>query len=70
MDHSYGQKESRGREPVKKSSDFRRHAKECRALARKAPPGEYRDQLLALAEAWDLLAIESEAALKREPERI
>jgi hypothetical protein len=55
---------------VKKSSDFRRHAKECRALARKASPGEYRDQLLALAEAWDLLAIESEAALKREPERI
>ena len=55
---------------MKKTSDFRRHAKECRALARKSSPGDYRNQLLALADAWDLLAIESEAALKREPERI
>jgi hypothetical protein len=41
---------------MRKVSEYRRHADECRALAALMPSGEQRDQLLAMAETWDRLA--------------
>ena len=43
---------------VKKASEYRQHAQECRALAKHMPPGEQRDQLIRMAETWDQLAQE------------
>jgi hypothetical protein len=43
---------------VKKASEYRQHAQECRALAKHMPPGEQREQLIRMAETWDQLAQE------------
>jgi hypothetical protein len=40
---------------MKKASEYREHAEECRRLAT-TMDGEQRDQLLQMAENWDLLA--------------
>jgi hypothetical protein len=40
---------------MKKVSEFRRHAEECRELATRTSP-EHRDMLLKMAETWDALA--------------
>ena len=45
---------------MKKRSEYRQHAEECRALARKAQNEQQRIQLLKMAEAWDNLATERE----------
>ena len=45
---------------MKKASDYRQHAVECRALAQKMSPGEQREQLLTIARTWDKLAKERE----------
>ena len=50
---------------LKKAGEARRHAEECRVLARAAQNGEHRNQLLIMAETWDGLAAERELALKR-----
>jgi hypothetical protein len=54
---------------MKKASDYRRHAEECRALASSAALPEHRDQLLEMAHTWDMLAQQREAELARQ-ERI
>lgn len=41
---------------MKKASDYRQHAAECRALAAQMPKREQRDQLLRMAERWEELA--------------
>jgi hypothetical protein len=41
---------------VKKASEYRQHAEECRVLARQVPEGAQRDQLLEMAKTWDALA--------------
>jgi hypothetical protein len=41
-----------------KASDYRRHAQYCRDLAKHTPPGEPREELLAIATTWDTLAVE------------
>jgi hypothetical protein len=41
---------------VKKASDYRKNAQECRALARRMKHVEQREQLLAMAQTWDQLA--------------
>jgi hypothetical protein len=41
---------------VKKASEYRTHAEECRALAKHMSPGEQREQLIAMAETWERLA--------------
>ncbi len=46
--------------PVKKASEYRQHAKECRTLAAQAVSEEHRKQLAAMAETWDTLALERE----------
>jgi hypothetical protein len=48
---------------MKKSDEYRQHAEECRALARKAQNEEQRAQLLKMAEAWESFAAERERAL-------
>jgi hypothetical protein len=53
---------------VKKASEYRKHAEECRALARQMKQGEYREQLLVMADTWDRLAEEREASLAGEVE--
>jgi len=45
---------------MRKISEYRQHAGECRALAAMMPSGEQRDQLLGMAETWDRLAEERE----------
>ncbi|MCB8820221.1 hypothetical protein [Microvirga rosea] len=46
---------------MKKASEYRQHAAECRKLAETMPTGDQREQLLAMAETWDKLAREREA---------
>jgi hypothetical protein len=46
--------------PVKKASEYRQHAKECRTLAAQAVSEEHRKQLSAMADTWDALALERE----------
>ncbi len=43
---------------MKKISEYRRHANECRTLATSMSSLEQRDQLLAMAQTWDRLADE------------
>jgi hypothetical protein len=45
---------------VKKASEYRQHAKECRALAAQAVSDEHRKQLAAMADTWETLALERE----------
>ena len=52
---------------MKKASEYRRHAEECRSLA-KGIQGPQRDQLLAMARTWDNLAIERSELVRRHPE--
>jgi hypothetical protein len=47
---------------VKKASEYRQHAEECRALAKGMPEGDAREQLLTMAETWERLAQDREAA--------
>ena len=48
---------------LKKAGEYRRHAEECRVLARAAQNAEHRNQLLIMAETWDGLAAERERAV-------
>ncbi len=48
---------------MKKVSEYRQHALECRALATNMPSHEQRDQLLSMAKTWDGLAEERERGM-------
>lgn len=48
---------------MQKSDEYRQHADECRALARKAQNEEQRAQLLKMAEAWENFAAERERTI-------
>lgn len=52
---------------VKKASEYRQHAAECRQLANKMG-GEHRDQLLEMAATWDALAHDRAELIRRHPE--
>ena len=52
-----------GEGPVHKAAAYRRHARECHALSRHAQNEDQRLQLLAMAETWEALATEREAAV-------
>jgi hypothetical protein len=54
---------------MKKASEYRQHADECRALAKQVPEGEQRDQLLEMARTWDRLADDREAPAQKHPEQ-
>jgi hypothetical protein len=52
---------------MKKASEYRMHAEECRALA-SGMDGAQRSQLLEMAATWDKLAIERSDLVRRHPE--
>jgi hypothetical protein len=53
---------------MKKASDYLKHAKDCRALAKQMESGEQRDQLLKMAETWEVLARERARTLRNRGE--
>ena len=53
---------------MKKASEYRQHAEECRALAWTTPVGKQRDQRLEMAASWDILAVERSELVRRHPE--
>ena len=53
---------------VKKASEYRQHAEECRILARQVPEGPQREQLLEMARTWDNLAQDRDRLVERHPE--
>jgi len=53
---------------VKKASEYRKHAEECRILAKQVPEGPQREQLLEMARTWDNLANDRDALVKKYPE--
>jgi hypothetical protein len=42
------------------AGEYRKHAAECRALARNVKNEQHRAQLLKMADAWENFAVESE----------
>ncbi len=52
---------------MKKASEYRKHAEECRVLANRMAQGEHRDQLLDMAPTWDKLAEERSDLIRRHP---
>jgi hypothetical protein len=52
---------------VKKASEYREHAEECRVLARKAESPDHQQQLLKMAETWEQLAVERERLIAKHP---
>jgi hypothetical protein len=53
---------------MKKASEYRQHAEECRSLAKGLPAGEQRDQLLKMAETWENLAADRATLILKHPE--
>jgi len=53
---------------MKQAADYRKHALECRALARSTHKEDERRQLLKMADAWTLLADEHELSRTTYPE--
>lgn len=49
---------------MQRVAEYRRQAKECKAMATKATIGEIRDRLMQLAKQWCDLAREREAFVK------
>lgn len=52
---------------MKKASEYRLHAQECRELAARMELGEQREQLLGMAMTWDELAADR-ALISKHPE--
>jgi hypothetical protein len=53
---------------MKKASEYRQHAEECRALALQMKEGVQREQLLRMAENWDQMAADRERLTRLHPE--
>lgn len=53
---------------MKKASEYRQHARECRELAASMPSADQREQLLQMAEHWDKLAADRADLISRHPE--
>jgi hypothetical protein len=53
---------------MKKASEYRRHAQECRELAAQMPSDAGRAQLLEMADHWDKLAADRIALITNHPE--
>lgn len=52
---------------MKKASEYRQHARDCRALA-VGMAGERRQQLIEMAETWEKLADERADLIRRHPD--
>jgi hypothetical protein len=53
---------------MKKASEYRQHAEECRDLARSMDDTEQRTQLLDMAATWDKLAADRSELIRKHPE--
>jgi hypothetical protein len=53
---------------MKTAAEYRKHAEECRVLAKQVPEGEHREQLLEMARTWDNLAKDREQLVRNHPE--
>ena len=53
---------------MKKASEYRVHAEECRALAHSMDQGDQRDQLLEMAATWEKLALDRSDLVRRNPD--
>ena len=53
---------------MKKASEYRQHAEECRALALGMGQGEQRNQLMEMASTWEKLATDRSDLVRRHPE--
>jgi hypothetical protein len=53
---------------MKTAAEYRKHAEECRGLAKQVAEGEHRDQLLEMARTWDNLAADREKLVRNHPE--
>lgn len=53
---------------MKKASEYREHARECRALAASMESAEQRAQLIEMAEHWEKLAKDRVELISRHPE--
>ena len=53
---------------MKKASEYRQHAVECRQLAAGLAAGEQRDQLLQMSANWEEMAAERSDLVSRHPE--
>ena len=53
---------------MKKASEYRQHAQECRALAAQMASPEQRGQMLEMAEHWERLAADRAALIQKHPE--
>ena len=51
---------------MRKVEDYRRHAEECRAMARNTTNAEQRQGLLRMAETWDGLAADRTTQIERQ----
>jgi hypothetical protein len=53
---------------MKKASEYRQHARECRDLAAKMDSLDQRSQLVQMAEHWEKLATDRVALIQNHPE--
>ncbi|MCR5879410.1 hypothetical protein [Phenylobacterium sp. J367] len=53
---------------MKKASEYRQHAQECRNLAAAMDVPEQREQLLEMAQHWETLAADRAALVAKHPE--
>lgn len=53
---------------MKKTSEYRDHARECRELAAKMETPADREQMLSMAEQWEQLARDRAALVRKHPE--
>lgn len=53
---------------MKKASEYRQHAIECRALATQMPSEEQRALMLQMAEHWEKLAVDRIVLIENHPE--
>jgi hypothetical protein len=49
---------------MKKTDEYIQHANDCRKLAKQMDAGEQHDQLIKMAETWEVLARERERTLR------
>jgi hypothetical protein len=49
---------------MKKTDEYLKQAKDCRGLAKQMVGGAQRDQLMKMAETWEVLAAERERTLR------
>lgn len=53
---------------MKKASEYRAHARECRILAAGMESEEHRAQLLQMADHWEQLAADRSRLVRKHPE--